>query len=223
MPVHMCARYVNNPNQSLQDAVKYLCWYLHYTWTCGLILKPTTDNQLNAYVDSEFTGMWSHTTNQLHDSTLSCTITSSLFVAALFIGLASYNQKLHSVQLKLNTLLYLCAYMTYFLCAPCSLNRHFNFGVPSGVTLTQHTTINTHMHQSTIFEDNTGCLELVNKPDQFHLQTKHISIKWHHFCDAVKNGSMVVQKIDTTLQLTNPLTKPLPHPWFEQLRWLLMG
>ena len=31
MPVHMCTWYVNNPNQSHQDAVKYLCWYLHFT------------------------------------------------------------------------------------------------------------------------------------------------------------------------------------------------
>ena len=47
------------------------------------------------------------------------------------------------------------------------LTKHFNFGVPSDVALTQHTTVNTRMHQSMIFEDNTGCLELVNKPDQF--------------------------------------------------------
>ena len=79
------------------------------------------------------------------------------------------------------------------------------------------------MHQLTIFEDNTGCLELANKLDQFRPRTRHISIKWHHFRDAVKNGSVVVQKIDTTLQLADPLTKPLPCPWFEQLRWLLMG
>ena len=25
MPIHMCVQYVNNPNQSHQDAVKYLC------------------------------------------------------------------------------------------------------------------------------------------------------------------------------------------------------
>ena len=103
------------------------------------------------------------------------------------------------------------------------LTRHFDFSVPSDQALAQHTTIDTRMHQSTIFKDDTGCLELANKPDQFCPWTKHIGIKWHHFWDTVKNVSVVVQKIDTTLQLADPLTKPLPHPWFEQLRWLLMG
>jgi hypothetical protein len=79
------------------------------------------------------------------------------------------------------------------------------------------------MHQSTIYEDNTSCLELVNRPDQFHPRTKHIGIKWHHFHDAVKNGSIVVKKIDTTFQLADPLTKPLQQHRFEMLRQLLMG
>lgn len=31
MPIHMCSQYVNNSNHSHQDAMKYLCRYLHYT------------------------------------------------------------------------------------------------------------------------------------------------------------------------------------------------
>ena len=73
MAVHMCARYVNNPNQTHQDAVKYLCHYLHFTRKCGLILKLTSDNHLNAYVDSDFAGQWSHATSQLQDSAIFCT------------------------------------------------------------------------------------------------------------------------------------------------------
>jgi hypothetical protein len=72
-------------------------------------------------------------------------------------------------------------------------------------------------------EDNTGCLELVNRPDQFRPRTKHIGIKWHHFCDTVKNGNVAVKKIDTTFQLADLLTKPLPQQRFEMLRQLLMG
>jgi hypothetical protein len=80
-----------------------------------------------------------------------------------------------------------------------------------------------HLHQSMIYEDNTGCLELVNKPDQFQPQPKHIRIKWYHFQDTLKNGSIMVKKIDTTYQLADPLIKPLPQHWFEMLQHLLMG
>jgi hypothetical protein len=103
------------------------------------------------------------------------------------------------------------------------LSKSFDFGLSPNAIVGSQSCIDTHLHQSTVFEDNTGCLELVNNPDQFCPRTKHIRIKWHHFWDAVKNGSVVVQKIDTTMQLANPLTKPLPQPCFEMLRKLLMG
>ena len=171
------------------------------------------------------TGMWPHATSQLHDSAVSHTsyvitycgcpihwvskLQSAIVLSTTEAGYIAFSMCLCDL-LPMHTLL-------------TKLTKHFNFGVPSDVTLTQHTTVDTCMHQSMIFEDNTGCLELANKPDQVCPWTRHISIKWHHFWDAVKNGSVVVQMIDTTLQLADPLTKPLPHPWFEQLRWLLMG
>ena len=103
------------------------------------------------------------------------------------------------------------------------LCKGFDFGISASNVLGATSRIDTRMHQSTIYEDNTGCLELVNRPDQFHPRTKHIGIKWHHFRDAVKNGSVVVKKIDTTFQLADPLTKPLPQHHFEMLHQLLMG
>jgi hypothetical protein len=104
------------------------------------------------------------------------------------------------------------------------LSKGFDFaGIPNLPLLGKQSRVDTRMHQSTVYEDNTGCLELANKPDQFRPRTKHIGIKWHHFRDAVKNGSVTVKKIDTKMQLADPLTKPLPLPAFETLRKLLMG
>ena len=117
MPVHMCACYVNNPNRSHQDAMKYLCQYLHLTCTHGMILKPTSDNRLNAYVDSDFAGMWSQVNQQYHALAM-----SSHFVVAQYTGLANYNLRLLSAQLRLSILLCLCAYAISFLCRPFSPN-----------------------------------------------------------------------------------------------------
>ena len=169
--------------------------------------------------------MWSHATSQLRDSAVSRTGYIITFCGCQVhwvsklqskIVLSTTEAEYIALSMCLRNLLPMRTLLT-------ELTKHFNFGFPSDVALTQHTTVDTCMHQSMIFEDNIGCLELANKPDQFCPRAKHIGIKWHHFRDAVKNGSVVVQKIDTTLQLANPLTKPLPFPWFEQLRWLLMG
>jgi hypothetical protein len=96
-------------------------------------------------------------------------------------------------------------------------------GHPDLHLLSEQTRTFTRMHKSTIYEDNTGCLELAMNPEQFRPHTKHIGIKWHHFRDAVANGSVEVVKIDTKFQLADPLTKPLPRVQFETLRHLLMG
>jgi hypothetical protein len=103
------------------------------------------------------------------------------------------------------------------------LCKGFDFDIPASSVLDASSHINTCIHQSIIYEDNTSCFELAKKPEQFHPCTKHISIKWHHFRDAVKNGSVVVKKIDTSSQLAGPLTKPLSQHPFEMLCQLLMS
>jgi hypothetical protein len=225
MAVHMCARFVNQPNRTHQDAVKYLCRYLHYTRTRGLILTPTADNRLNAYVDSDFAGQWSHATCQLRDSAVSRTGYVILYCGCPIhwvsklqseIALSTTEAEYIALSMCLRDLLPMRTLLT-------ELSKGFDFGISADAVVGPQSFVDTRMHQSTIFEDNTGCLELANKPDQYRPRTKHIGIKWHHFRDAVKNGSVIIQKIDTTMQLADPLTKPLPQPRFETLRKLLMG
>jgi hypothetical protein len=225
MAVHMCARFVNNPNRIHQDAVKYLCRYLHYTRTRGLILKPNGDNELNAYVDSDFAGLWSHKSSHLRESAV-----SRAGYIIMYCGCPiHWVSKLQSeIALSTTEAEYIALSMCLRDLLPmrtmlAELCKGFDFGISASNVLGATSRIDTRMHQSTIYEDNTGCLELVNRPDQFRPRTKHIGIKWHHFRDAVKNGSVVVKKIDTTFQLADPLTKPLPQHRFEMLRQLLMG
>ena len=40
---------------------------------------------------------------------------------------------------------------------------------------------------TTNFEDNKGAIELAKEP-KYKLQTKHLSIKWHHFREHIKQG-----------------------------------
>jgi len=70
--INMCTCYLNNPNLMHYQAVKCIGHYLYGTCDKGLILTPTNENQLCAYIDSDFAGSWLKHTSHLHQSALSC-------------------------------------------------------------------------------------------------------------------------------------------------------
>jgi len=54
-------------------------------------------------------------------------------------------------------------------------------------------------------------------------RTKHIAVKYHFFREHIQNGNINIEPIDTSIQVADILTKPLPRPSFKSLRHLLMG
>ena len=49
---------------------------------------------------------------------------------------------------------------------------------------------------TTTFEENKGSIELAEEP-KYRPQTKHISIKWHHFREHIKQGTSKIVYIET--------------------------
>ena len=60
----------------------------------------------------------------------------------------------------------------------------------------------------TLFEDNKGAEELAKVPKN-RPRTKHIATKYHHFREHVKNGTLLVKRIETSKQLADIFTKVL--------------
>ena len=54
-------------------------------------------------------------------------------------------------------------------------------------------------------------------------RTKHIAIKYHHFREWVKNGTITITRVDTKEQEGDIFTKPFPEDQFELLREKFMG
>ena len=74
----------------------------------------------------------------------------------------------------------------------------------------------------TVFEDNNGALELAKTP-RMRPRTKHISLKFHHFRQQVKDGKIKIEAIDTKVQIADIFTKPLPRLQLESLRKIFLG
>ena len=134
----------------------------------GLVLKPTGDHCLNAYVDSNFAGLWSHATCQLHDSAISCTGYVILYCGCPIhwvsklqseIALSTTEAEYIALSMCLHDLLPMHTLLS-------ELSKSFDFGLSPDAIVGSQSCIDTHLHQeSTVFEDNTGCLKLVNNPD----------------------------------------------------------
>jgi hypothetical protein len=77
---------------------------------------------------------------------------------------------------------------------------------------------------TTVHEDNSGALALANlDPGQHTPRSKFYDVKVHWFRSHLKPMKIVVQKIDTKIQLADIFTKPLPTEVFVHIRMLLMG
>ena len=74
----------------------------------------------------------------------------------------------------------------------------------------------------TVFEDNSGTLELAQLP-KVRPRTKHINQSFHHFSEYVERQEIHIQATPTEEQLVNILTKPLPENSFVCHRQSIMG
>jgi hypothetical protein len=54
-------------------------------------------------------------------------------------------------------------------------------------------------------------------------RTRRITIKYHHFREHVRQGHICIQWIDTTLQIADIFTKPLPESKISFLREQFLG
>eukprot|EP00957_Ditylum_brightwellii_P041055 3109481-Ditylum_brightwellii.AAC.1 len=74
----------------------------------------------------------------------------------------------------------------------------------------------------TIFEENKGAEELT-KFHKSRARTKHITVKYHHFRQAVKDKILYITRIETKVQRADIFTKTFSCPSFETLRHSIMG
>ena len=78
--------------------------------------------------------------------------------------------------------------------------------------------------KSIILEDNAACIAVANDDDsKVRPRTRHLSIKWHHFRDQIKEGWLTVEKVASANNWSDIFTKPLSQVTFDRLRDEMMG
>jgi hypothetical protein len=221
MATHQCARFLNNPTKTHQNAVKQICRYLLATRDKGITLRPNDKFELDSFVDSDFCGAWSIDTSHRRESALSCTGYIVTFAGCPVhwisklqteICLSTTEAELQALSMCMRDLIPMRAILEE-VCTALKVNEVFDMSVPGKPKL----------KPSTVHEDNSACLEIASTEPKYRPRTKHLCIKWHRFRDEIQNGNIIVKAISTHDQLADALTKPLQGDKFYSIVDRIMG
>ena len=216
--VHQAARFSHDPKKSHGVAVKRIVRYLKGTRDRGMIFKPTGDWKVDCFVDADFCGLWG--TEDPDDPIVSKSRTGFIItLAGCPLLWVSKLQTETSVSTMMAEYVALSSAMRELL----PLKRLVK-AVAKVVTGDDKVQVVT---KSDVFEDNNGALTVATMP-RITPQSKFFAVKLHFFREHVKtasnpNGEVEIQKIETTKQLADIMTKGLTIDKFTPLRDALMG
>ena len=163
--VNQCARFSANPRKSHEVALKHIGRYLKGTKNQGLIMRIDSMTSLNCWCDADFAGLW-----KVEDSQDSASVKSRTgFIFTLGSCPILWSSKLQT-EIALSTMeaeyVALSAAMREFIPLQRTL---FEIAGKLEIESIKASKIN-----STIWEDNNGCLTLANlEPPRMTPRSKH--------------------------------------------------
>jgi hypothetical protein len=206
--VHQCARFSANPKASHAVAVRNIVRYLIGTADQGIILLPD-DHSFVVWADADFCGNWNKETSVSDSMTAKSRSGYAITYASCPIMWAS----------KLQTEVAMSTTEAEYVC----LSQSLRDAIPLMRLLTEiqqkldPAVLAVPAVRCTLFEDNSGALELARTP-KMRPRTKHINIKYHHFRDHVRRKIIRIEHVDTEDQVADMFTKPLPLMTFLRHR-----
>jgi hypothetical protein len=211
--VSQVARFTHSPKQSHASAVKTIIRYLAGTKDKGTIMRPNGTLQINCYSDADFSGLYGSDPNQEESSAKSrmgyiismggCPLVwKSQLIQP--ICLATAEAEYYSLSHCLRTLIPIRRTLE-------ELTHNLRVPAPLQATIT-----------STAFEDNSAALVLANQ-QRLTSRTRYYHAYSHHFWQHVKDGTVKVVAIETSLMDADYLTKSLGRVAFEANRLRVQG
>jgi hypothetical protein len=213
--VSQCARYVHCTKRSHEIALEHIGRYLKGTIDQGLVLRPDGTLNIDNYVDADFAGLWPYEDKQ----DPSCVKSRTGFAICISSCPIIWQSKLQDM-IALSTMEAEYNALSTSMRELLPVQRLVHaIGKSIGLSDDRLTTIKT-----TVWEDNAGALTLARmEPGCMTPRSKHYAIKYHWFRSLLKPNKIVIEKIDTSKQRADILTKGLVHPKFIEIRKLLCG
>ena len=199
--VHQAARFSHSPRHSHGQAVKRIVRYLLDTSERGLEFVPKPDEGLDCWVDADFCGLHGYEDEQDPTSVKSRTG----FVLTLCGCPILWSSKLQDqICLSSTAAEYVAFSMAMRELLPMRALLQ-EIGTKLDLAFIKHSLV-----RSTVFEDNQGCLSLVNVP-KMSPRNKYLALKYHFFRSHIgKEKGIEAKYINTLEQRADILTKGLP-------------
>jgi hypothetical protein len=195
------------------QAVKRICRYLLGTKDKGLILDPK-DESFDCWVDASHASEWSSETAIDDPNTARSRMGYTICYAGCPMLWASKMQTEIALSSTEAEYIALSQSMREVLPIMWLLEEVQDRGIEVNGKVCQ-------VHCN-VFEDNEGAIEIAKVP-KMRPRTKHLNIKYHHFREEVKKGTVSVHYVNTGEQMADMLTKPLEQTLFERHRGKMMG
>ena len=213
--VHAASRFTHSPKASHGRAIQRIARYLKCTKDKGIIIKPTSGAmEFNCYVDSDFAGLFGHEDSQ--DPVCVKSRTGYVFTLG--------ETPVHWVS-KLQSTISLSSVESEYAALSMALREFLPMRkTAEEICKSFHVDIGKdNKIKSKVFEDNNGCLALATAK-RMNPRTKHIATVYHWFHSHLTEDSGIeLEKIDTTKQKADIMTKGLDKQTFITIRKLLMG
>jgi Reverse transcriptase (RNA-dependent DNA polymerase) len=212
--VHQAARFTHMPKRSHGQAVKRIIRYLSGTSDKGIRFTPDLAQGLDCYVDADFAGLYGY---EDHEDPV-CVKSRTGFTLTLFGCPIIWSSKLQSeITLSSTAAEYVAFSMAMRELLPM---RALLDEIASKLKLKF---VTKSLIRSTVFEDNQGCLSMVNVP-KLSTRNKYLSLKYHFFRSHIGESKGIVAKyIRTHEQKADIFTKGLGPEQFQSIRKLLIG
>ena len=209
-----CARFSEQPKRCHAEAIKRIGRYLLATRDKGLIIRPNEQRLFECWVDADFAGNWLKKDAHVDPMTSKARSGWLFRFAGAPITWSSKIQTITALSTTEAEYIALSTSLREVIPLMGMLKEATGHGLSVKFLPPQ-------VHCS-IFEDNSGALELARLP-KLRPRTKHINQSFHHFREYVDRKEVNIQFTPTEKQMADILTKPLAEAPFIRHRQAIMG